>query len=73
MNKVQSMESIRTGYRTILHPSPNELNMRVYGNTAIQTFWDDALGFPARYSSVWVKMDDRWLCAHVTTTAIENP
>ena len=70
MNKAQSMEGIRQGDRTVLHPSPIDLKMRVYGDTAIQTFHDSALGYPARYTSVWVKVNDRWLCAHVSVTQI---
>ena len=72
MNKMQSMAGIRAGDRTISHPRPMELNVRTWGNAAIQTFRDNALGFPARYTSVWVKMDNRWLCAQVTVTPVEN-
>ena len=73
MNKAQRMAAISAGDMAVSHSNLSEFSVRVYGDTAIGTFRDDVLSFPARFMSVWVKEDDRWLCAHVSITPIENP
>lgn len=73
MNRAQRMAAISAGELAMSHSNLSELSVRVYGDTAIRTFRDDVLSFPARFMSVWVRDGDRWRCAHVMITPIENP
>ena len=73
MNRAQRMAAISAGELAMSHSNLSELSVRVYGDTAIRTFRDDVLSFPARFMSVWVRDGDHWRCAHGMITPIENP
>ena len=64
MNKMQRMAAIKAGTLRVSHNRLSDLNVRLYGDTAIRSFRDNSLGFPARFTSVWVKTGNRWL-AHM--------
>ncbi len=81
MDKKQTMEAIKTGQIKIISNELSDLNVRVYGKTAVVTGKSDAKGMmsgteisgPVMFTRVYVKKDGRWQSVAFQQTLVSKP